>query len=800
MNGVVETLKIKTAAENNLKGIDVDIPLGMFTVVTGPSGSGKTSLVYDTLYAESQRCFAESFGIELRELPRPHVGAIENLRPALCVSQFSYNRNPRSTVGTVTDISYLIRTLFAVAYQYETGTYIRNDVFSPNSPYGCCRVCKGTGVEKVVDVLKLIPDQRKTLKDGAITVFATGSNQLESVLLHEYCKAHKINENVPINRLPKRQIDQLLNADGSESFHIAYKTYNGKKRSRTHSFVGAIKLILDQIHNIDKPSVALRIDRFLKDAPCHICGGSKLGEIGTTFQLCGKTISAVEKLDMTLLLEWIADCKNRWSDNRSMVDICNGIESRIQIIKGLNLSYLTLERTVPTLSGGEMQRIRLSKQITCSLSGLIYILDEPCKGLHPIDVQSIISSIRLLVNKGNTIVAIEHNDRCIKSADRIILLGPVGGVRGGYLMPTNLTSNSFRIVDHFQKERQGLKFNNKWKSGPCIKLNGITYNNLNLKEVVFPVGGIVGMTGVSGSGKSSLMKVLEQSVNLQTAWNCKSLQNNSPVEKVEFITQNPIGKSPRSIVASYLSVYDDIRNSFAILEDSKKKGLTAADFSVNVVGGRCEKCHGTGVLEFNMSYCSDTFIKCPECEGARFSKKVLSVRRNGKTINDLLNCPLSSVYEEYKDCLAIRKKIQILIDLGLDYIQLGMPTQKLSGGESQRLKLTKILGGLRSHNVLYLLDEPSSGLSSCDCEKLANTLFKVAKQSCGLIIVEHNMDLLKVVTNSLIDLGKCAGMKGGSEVCCGTIQEVSQNPKSSWYDSYICKPTLLTNNLGKTRR
>lgn len=403
VNCVAENIKVHEARENNLKGISVEIPIGKFTVVTGPSGSGKSSLVYDTIYAESQRCFAESFDVNIRELPRPHMGAIENLRPALSVSQLSYNNNPRSTVGTVSDISYLLRTLFALSYRHETGEIISDEVFSPNSTRGCCQSCKGSGVEKTFDLEKIIPDRHKTISEGAIALFNTGRGCLETVLLHTYCVAHGIDESVPFLKLPLSQQKLLEYADGTEKYHVSYKTYNGKRRSREHPFVGAVRMVEQELVSIDKPSVVQRIGPYIKDIPCHLCHGTRLNNIGSQFKVFGKTISEVESMDVLSMEKWVASCKLSCSFSRSMLDLCDGIIRRVSALKHLCLSYLSLNRAIPSLSGGEMQRVRLAVQITCPLAGLVYVLDEPCRGLHPIDVKSVVSSIHELKEKGNTI-------------------------------------------------------------------------------------------------------------------------------------------------------------------------------------------------------------------------------------------------------------------------------------------------------------------------------------------------------------------------------------------------------------
>ncbi len=782
MNCVEGMIKVKSANENNLKGISVKIPIGKFTAVTGPSGSGKSSLVYDTIYAESQRCFAESFDINIRELPRPHVGSIENLRPALAVSQLSYNKNPRSTVGTVSDISYLLRTLYALAYEHETGSLICDDEFSPNSSRGCCRSCMGTGVEKAIDLQKIIPNQNRCLKEGAISIFCTGKDGMEAALLHAYCVAHKINESLPLLKLPPEHLKLLEYADGTEMYHVSYKTYNGKRRSRSHPFVGAVRLIEREMSVIDKPSVAQRIGPYLRDVPCHVCKGTRLGSIGSRFRLCGKTIAEIESMDIVSMETWIQLCKGYCAHSRSMLDLCDGILRRTSTLKDLCLSYLTLNRSMPSLSGGEMQRVRIAVQVTCPLAGLVYILDEPCKGLHPIDVQAVVSAIKVLKDKGNTVITIEHNQECIQSADRVISLGPVGGPDGGFVVSRKLESSNYRaIIDRFSEERNRIKFATKWTKGPHVRFLDVRYNNLTLKEVVVPTNGIVAITGVSGSGKSSLMRVVEQSVNAGHPWHCKSVFNNSKATRLEMVDQSPIGKSSRSIVASYLTVYDDIRMLYASTDSSMKQKLSATDFSVNVSGGRCETCHGTGVVALNMPYASDSYIQCPACLGRRFSEKVLSVKCNGLNINDLLNRDIASVYNEYKDNDCIRRKLSMLLDLGLGYLRLGQPTQKLSGGESQRLKLARILGVASSRDVVYLLDEPSSGLSFDDCEKLAAVLFKVASQSAGLVVVEHNFLFVRTLTDSIIDLGRFPGAVGGKKCVSGAISEVAKNKESSWY-------------------
>lgn len=788
MSGVRnDRLVIRKATENNLKGIDVEFDLNKLTVVTGPSGSGKSSLVYDTVYAESFRCFAQGFDVDvagLRHLPKPHVDSIENLRPTLCVSQLSHNRNPRSTVGTVTDASCFLRGIFAAVYYLERGTIVPDDQFSTNSPNGCCLSCRGLGFENTIDEAKVVPCRSKSLSEGALEVFNTGKMQLESALLHAFCVANGISESSAFDKLPQRHQLRLLYEEGAESYRVSYRTYNGKKRSKSHAFVGAVRYLQRLLPDIDRPSVAQRLQKFIGSVPCHACKGTGLGPVGASFTVCGMTIHAVESAEIPDVDRWAHAVGDKYGKSCfSLAELCENLVTRLATLSSLRLSYLSLNRSVPTLSGGELQRVRMACQMCCPLSGLIYVLDEPCRGLHHLDMPSIIRSSRSLVEKGNAVIAIEHNHQFIRSADNLVILGPKGGPEGGHLLKNKKRACPIDLVTCFEHERTQCLIPDERlrKEVDCVVLSGIRYNNLDLQRLVIPMGGIVGLTGVSGSGKTSLRVVVEQSLSKNIPWNCKKFSNHSEVFHVEAIDQSAIGRTPRSIVASYLSVYDDIREYFARHAVPNGVKITASDFSVNIPGGRCEQCHGTGRVGLDIPFVPDASIVCTECGGRRFRKEILDCKCNGLSINNVLDESVEVILPLFRDSKVIVEKLQLLIDLGIGYLKLGQPTCRLSGGEAQRLKIAKVLCASQHRSQLFLLDEPSSGLSISDCELLARVLFRVVKMGHSLLLIEHNFDFLQVMTDFVIDLGRIPGRLGGKQVFEGRIRELESMKDSSWY-------------------
>lgn len=779
MNGVEkrESIIINNAAVNNLKNINVAIPINSFTCITGVSGCGKSSLVYDTIYAESQRDFLESMSGNMygqKLMNKPNVENIENLRPALSVSQNYYNHNPRSTVGTLTDVSHFLRTLYALVINFEQGTNYGENFFSANNPSSCCRHCNGLGEEDSISEDLLIPNRTKRLKDGAIIYYKGKDNSIEHKLLIAICDYYHIDINKSINELSKNDLFNLLYRENDLTFHLTFKTPKGRYRQKDVTEKGAIIELRKKLEDVNTPSIFANISKYLVKKECSVCRGTRLKNDVLEKNICNNNIADVEKLKLNHLLEWLKEVDKKYQKcliSNQIEQLIGQISKRIAKMIELKLEYISVNRSVITLSGGEIQRIRIANQLNCSLKGVIYILDEPCRGLHYRDIESIISATKELVDKENTVIAIEHNKQYISQADKIIELGPEGGANGGYILNDDKLLSDFEYRIKYKNEKELEKF---------FKLRNICYRNINNQNVDIPIGAITCITGVSGSGKSTLVSVISECFKYKRNIYCDLFYGCSKIKKVYNVNQQPIGKTPRSTVVSYLEIYDLIRELFVKCSKSKKIGLSASDFSMNVKGGRCECCKGTGLKKIELNYLPDSYVICPECDGKRFSQQVLSVEYKGKNISDVLDIPIIEIIDLFQDHEIIYEKLKCMINIGLGYVKLGQMSMNLSGGEAQRIKLAKVLGIKSRGKNMYILDEPTSGLHPNDIHKLGNILTDLERQGETILIIEHNIEFIASVADYMIDFGVKAGDDGGIIEVQGRPNFVINNSKSSW--------------------
>lgn len=772
----MEYLIINDAYENNLKHINLEIPLEAFTCVTGCSGCGKSSLVFDTIFAESQRGFLEGmtgniYGQKL--MNKPKVGSVDNLRPALNISQNYYNVNPRSTIGTTTEISYYLRSLFAVINK-EKSSEISESIFSSNNPKSFCPHCLGLGVETIVSESLLIPDKDISLKDGGILFFKGPAESKEVKTLEALCEYYRIDINKKISELSKQELYDLLYSDEKVKYKISYK--EGKRRKQHNIFLqGAVSAINERISQLDITSAHAIYSKYMEDVPCHICGGARLKKEVLEYRINGRNYNEVESMELSSLNLWLQefDYNGIMQSKKELVtQLINSMLNKLNSLIKLNVGYLCLNRTIPSLSGGERQRIRIATQLTCPLKGLIYILDEPCKGLHHKDIINIIHSTKELIDKGNTVIAIEHNKQYIASADNIITLGPVGGPSGGYLMEEKNTLS----------EKINIQFKVNRTIDSYIEINNINYRNIKNQNIRLPIGGITCVTGVSGSGKTTLTSVISKCFERRTNVFCESLHGLSFVKKVIEVNQAPIGKTPRSTIVSYLEIFDDIRNLFSKTDTAKKLKLTASMFSMNVKGGRCECCQGTGLQKIELNYLPSSYITCPECEGKRFNDRILSVLYNDKTILEVLESPISEIIDVFSESKKVYSVLSRMIELGLGYLKLGQMSMNLSGGEAQRIKLAKALGNPTKGQCLYILDEPTSGLNDVDIEKFIKIIFSLQEKQDTIVIVEHNIEFIAKVSDYIIDFGTCGGDAGGKIVSQGTPKQVFRSQESSLFN------------------
>lgn len=779
VNGAVkkESIIVCNASENNLKNVNIEIPLTKFTCVTGPSGCGKSSLIYDTIYAESQRNFLESMSGNLygqKLMDKPKVEELKNLRPALHVSQNYYNVNPRSTIGTVTDISYYLRTVFALYASEKNNVTVDTNYFSANNPSSCCKRCKGLGEEYVVSEEFLMPDLSKTLDKGGITYFKGSKTSMEHKLLEATCDYFRINIDTKVSDLSSKELQQLLYREQEIEFTLRIKTPKGRSKQKVIKRKGVIPELEELLEEIHIPSTFASISKYLTKTTCSCCNGNKLKDRVLDIKVEEYNIAEAENLAFDDLISWINNvklkCKSMHSSEQ-IEQLLFDVERRVEALISLNLDYLNLARSIPTLSGGEVQRVRLANQLSCSLAGLLYILDEPCKGLHFKNIDSIINASKELVEKGNTLIAIEHNKQYISTADNIVELGPVGGPAGGYIISDSSKKTDFDYFINFKDVEGAKKF---------ISIKNINYHNLKGIDVDIPIGKITCISGVSGAGKSTLTDVVSDCCSGRRTDKAESIINGDAIKRVLHVNQQPIGKTPRSTVVSYLEIYDSIRNKFASCPKTKELGISASDFSMNVEGGRCECCQGTGKKKIELSYMPDTYIECPECHGKRFHEDVLSVKYMENNIDDVLNKTISEVYEIFADDVSISSYLQCMIEMGMGYVSLGQMSMTLSGGEAQRIKLAKCLGAKSNGKNLYILDEPTSGLNEKDIGLLEAVLLQLSSNNETILIIEHNVEFISHVADYLVDLGVVAGDKGGNTLLQGSPIDVMNNPNSSW--------------------
>ena len=767
---------IRDAYEHNLKHIDLEIPLEAFTCVTGCSGCGKSSLVFDTIYAESQRGFLEGMTGNLggqRLMNRPKVGSIENLHPALNVSQNYYNVNPRSTVGTVSEIAYYLRSLFALMNSKQSRE-VTESTFSSNNPKSFCPNCAGLGTVSDVSVSLLIPDREKTLRDGGILFFKGAPNGKEQRFLEALCDHYGIDIDRKISELDGRQLNLLLYADDQVKYMLSYKEGKRRKRHYVH-LKGVIPAIRDHFANRGSSNQLSAYTRFMEERLCPVCGGAKLNQDVLAYKVGDLNYGEAENMELIALSSWLREIESRYDalpKGDVVSQLVEEMTRRLGALVKLNVGYLRLGRIIPSLSDGEKQRVRIATQLTCSLRGLLYILDEPCKGLHYRDIDRIIQATRDLVERGNTVIAIEHNKRYISSADETIELGPVGGPDGGYLIEG---------AGRTDVSEKPLVFKPGQEMEQFFEIGNVHLRNIKGQTARFPVGGITCITGVSGSGKSTLAEVVANCFGGRSEGYCDSFGGGDSIKRTIRVNQAPVGKTPRSTIVSYLGIFDEIRSLFAKTGVARKMKIGASLFSMNVKGGRCECCQGTGMQKIELNYLPSTYIPCPECGGKRFNEKVLTVTYQGMTILDVLETPIFELTDVFKGDAKVHSVLSSMMELGLGYVRLGQMSMSLSGGEAQRIKLARALGTPSHGRNLYILDEPTSGLNDADIEKFTKVLMSLQEKGDTIVIVEHNIEFVATVADHVIDFGLVSGDAGGKIVSQGAPASVFSDESSSLY-------------------
>lgn len=927
---------IRGAREHNLKNIDVTIPKDQLVVITGLSGSGKSSLAFDTLYAEGRRRYVESLSSYARQflgqMDKADVDSIDGLNPAISIDQKTTSHNPRSTVGTVTEINDYLRLLWArvghpicpndgtliqrqsvdqmadrilalperskiqvlspiirakrgshkdafariqragfvrvivdgemhdISEEFDldknkrhtidivvdrlvvkdgirsrlfdsieaalrlSDGYMDVDVigkeklsfseyyacplcgftvgemeprlFSFNAPFGACPACDGLGMKLAVDPDLVVPDQDKTLVEGAIAPWAKSKYYMG--MLEQTCQALKIPMDKPFKKLTKRQKDLILNGSPKEiSYHLEGDF--GVKDTK-QPFEGVIANIDRRYSHPMSKFMQEAMAKYLTELPCDVCHGKRLNEKALAVKVMGKDLAQASDLSIREALNFFNHVDLSEQEAVIAKPILKEVRDRLNFLVSVGLDYLTLSRSAGTLSGGEAQRIRLATQIGSNLSGVMYVLDEPSIGLHQRDNDRLIASLKRMRDLGNSLIVVEHDDETMRAADYLIDMGPGAGVYGGQVMaagtPKEIMANPNSLTGQYLtgKKFVPVPLERRKGNGQQISIKGAAENNLKGIDVDFPLGKLIVVTGVSGSGKSTLVnqilkRALAQKLNHNSAKPGKYEQITGweNIEKIIDIDQSPIGRTPRSNPATYTSVFDDIRTLFATTNEAKMRGYTKARFSFNVKGGRCETCHGDGILKIEMNFLPDVYVPCEVCHGTRFNSETLEVTYREKNIAEVLDMTISEACDFFKNIPKIHRKLQTIVDVGLGYVKLGQSSTTLSGGEAQRMKLASELQKTSTGKNFYILDEPTTGLHVDDIKRLLEVLQRLVDQGNTVLIIEHNLDVIKTA-DWLIDLGPNGGDGGGRVVTTGTPEQVAQC-QDSWTGKYL-KPIL----------
>ena len=670
-------------------------------------------------------------------------------------------------------------------------------IFSFNAPYGACDKCGGIGVDFKIDPDLVIPDRNKSIKEGAIYPWSKSSTGYYDDVLKAVQEAYKMDFDIPFKELPQEHQDIILYGS-DERIPMRIREF-GSKRYRTslQKFIGVIPFLMKH-YNVDSEYWKAEIEKYMVTTPCEKCGGARLKPFPLAVRINGKNIHEFCLMPVDKAYEFVTDLYLTLSDFQMKIgkQILDEVRARLKVLCDVGLNYLNLARTSGTLSGGEAQRIRLATQIGSGLSGVLYVLDEPSIGLHQRDNDRLIKTLLKLRNMGNSLIVVEHDEDTIRNADYIVDIGPKAGVNGGNIIAQGCVEDIIKASDsitgQYLSGERNIPVPKKTRegNGNYLQVRNAHLNNLKNIDIDIPLGKIVVLTGVSGSGKSTLMQdlIYEYAVH--------KLRKNRPkpqgvdeilgfenLDKIIDIDQSPIGRTPRSNPATYTDVFTPIRELYAKTNEAKMRGYKPGRFSFNVKGGRCEACSGDGVLKIEMNFLSDVYVKCDVCKGKRYNNETLEVKYKGKTIADVLEMSVKEAYEFFENIPQIANKLKTLVDVGLDYIKLGQSATTLSGGEAQRIKLASELNKRATGKTLYLLDEPSVGLHWYDLDKLIKIIQQLADNGNTILIIEHNLDLIKIA-DYIIDLGPEGGDMGGNIVACGTPREVAKNP-SSYTGQYL---------------
>ncbi len=785
----MDVLSVRHAAENNLRDVDVDIPHGRLTVVTGVSGSGKSSLVFDVIYREAQRRYLETFSSYARQfmgkLRRPEVAHIAGLAPAVAVGQRASAAGPRSTAGTLTGLHDDLRLLFARLGVSPDGLRLSRRMFSFNAAEGACPACRGLGVEDRIDPGLIVADPARTLRQGALALTTPNGyiiySQVTMEVLDEVCRAHGFSVDVPWRELTDPQRDIVLN--GSDKILIRYGKHPLESRLRWKGIVakpreeGVYKGILPVMEAILKAKRNDNILRFARTLPCRACGGRRLRPESLRVSVEGWTIDALSALSVRGLAAALRAMAFGAGRREAGEAVRASALKKTDLLERLGLGYLRLDRAADTLSGGEVQRIRLASQAGNGLRGLLYVLDEPTAGLHPADTARLLGLLAELRDNGNTVLVVEHDEDVMRAADHLVDLGPGPGAAGGRVLYQGPASGIAGLAPGVSATRDFLTgqrapaVRSRGRSGTGrLAVRGARLHNLKGIDVEFRLGALNVVTGVSGAGKSTLVRhVLAERLRtgrLGPGPDAEAVEIEGAAGRVVAVDQSPIGRTPRSNPATYTGISDRVRDLFAALPEAKAKGFGKSRFSFNVAGGRCETCQGAGLLQIGMHFLGDVDVVCPACEGRRFNDETLAVRDRGRSIHDVLEMSVDEAAAFYARVPRLAADLEVLKRLGLGYLKLGQSSTTLSGGEAQRVKLAAEMRRTGSGPVLYVLEEPTTGLHRADVENLVAALQGLVDLGRTIVAVEHHPDVIRAA-DRVVDLGPGSGEEGGRVVACG---------------------------------
>jgi excinuclease ABC subunit A len=815
-------VRVRGARENNLKNVDVEIPRDALAVFTGVSGSGKSSLAFGTLYAEAQRRYLESVAPYARRLFEqmgvPEVDEIEGLPPAVALQQQRGSGTTRSSVGTVTTLSNLLRMLYSRAGTYPPHQGILYaESFSPNTPEGACPKCHGLG--RIYDVTErsMVPDDTKAIRERAIAAWppAWHGGNLRDMLTSLGYDVDK-----PWRELPKKDRDWILFTQDQPvvPVYIGYDRDEARRAIRRKeepsyqgNFSSAKRYVLGTFATTPSASIKKRVSQYLVSSECPLCHGKRLRPESLSVKFAGLDIADMSRIPLKRLAQLLEPYAR--NDSRDLAKmrvehperaevarrISEDVLSRLSVLLDLGLGYLSLERSTPTLSPGELQRLRLATQVRSNLFGVVYVLDEPSAGLHPADTEALLTALERLRRSGNSLFVVEHDLDVIRAADWIVDVGPAAGEQGGRILYSGVPEG-LAHVEASQTRRHLCgepEVTHRVPRRPAgwLKLAGVTRNNLDALDADFPLGVLTSVTGVSGSGKSSLVsqalvELVGKELGHHAAHDADDEEHEhqqatgghiaagmESIRRLVRVDQKPIGRTPRSNLATYTGLFDNVRKLFAATKAARARRYDAGRFSFNVAKGRCEHCEGEGFVMVELLFLPSVYAPCPTCHGTRYNAKTLEIRYRDKNIADVLGLTVDAAYEFFADEPHVHRSLEVLREVGLGYLRLGQPATELSGGEAQRIKLATELQRMQRGNTLYVLDEPTTGLHPSDVEKLVTQLDGLVEAGNTVVVVEHEM---RVVAHSdwVIDVGPGAGDEGGRIVVSGPPETVAKSTRS----------------------